>query len=119
MASDLLTSAQIGTVLVPGGFDGSAQKPPTLLISDLPATTRATIRTEGIMARRHYGTGSLRAVGQSWIGSWYGPDGRKVKRRIGAARTPGERDGLTKAQAEKRVRARCARPSDAPPPPGA
>jgi integrase len=53
------------------------------------------------MARRNYGTGSLRQVGQSWIGSWYGPDDRRVKRRIGAVRTTGARDGLTKAQAEK------------------
>jgi integrase len=53
------------------------------------------------MPRRNYGTGSLRQVGQSWIGSWYGPDERRVKRRIGAVRTPGASDGLTKAQAEK------------------
>ncbi|MGD1058817.1 MAG: site-specific integrase [Solirubrobacteraceae bacterium] len=52
------------------------------------------------MPRRNYGTGSLRQVGQSWIGSWYGPDDRRIKRRIGAVRTPGARDGLTKAQAE-------------------
>ena len=53
------------------------------------------------MPRRHYGTGSLRQVGQSWIGTWYGPDNRRIKRKIGPVRTPGERDGLTKAQAEK------------------
>lgn len=53
------------------------------------------------MSRRNYGTGSLRQVGQSWIGSWYGPDERRVKRRIGAIRSTGSRDGLTKAQAEK------------------
>jgi integrase len=53
------------------------------------------------MPRRNYGTGSLRQVGQSWIGSWYGPDERRIKRRIGAVRTPGASDGLTKAQAEK------------------
>lgn len=53
------------------------------------------------MPRRNYGTGSLRQVGQSWIGSWYGPDDRRIKRRIGAVRTPGASDGLTKAQAEK------------------
>jgi integrase len=53
------------------------------------------------MPRRNYGTGSLRQVGHSWIGSWYGPDERRVKRRIGAVRTPGANDGLTKAQAEK------------------
>jgi integrase len=54
--------------------------------------------------RRSYGTGSLRVVGKSWIGSWYGPDGRKIRRKVGPARTPGERDGLTKAQAEERLR---------------
>ena len=55
-------------------------------------------------ARRGYGTGSLRVIGQSWIGSWYGPDGRKIRRKVGPARTAGERDGLTKAQAEERFR---------------
>jgi integrase len=56
------------------------------------------------MARRTYGTGSLSTLGGSWVGSWYGPDGRRVKRRVGPARTPGERDGLTRAQAEKEFR---------------
>jgi integrase len=54
--------------------------------------------------RRGYGTGSLRIEGRSWIGSWYAPDGRKIRRKVGQARTPGERDGLTKAQAEQRLR---------------
>jgi integrase len=54
--------------------------------------------------RRGYGTGSLRVVGRSWIGSWYGPGGRKIRRKVGPARSPGERDGLTKAQAEERFR---------------
>ena len=54
--------------------------------------------------RRGYGTGSLKRVGGSWIGSWYGPDGRKIRRKVGPARTPGERDGLTVAQAEERFR---------------
>jgi integrase len=56
------------------------------------------------MGKRTYGTGSLRAVGGSWIGSWYGPDGRRVKRSIGRVRTGGSKDGLTKAQAEKELR---------------
>ncbi len=55
-------------------------------------------------ARRGYGTGSLRVEGRSWVGSWYGADGRKIRRKVGPARTPGERDGLTKAQAEERFR---------------
>lgn len=54
--------------------------------------------------RRGYGTGSLRIIGRSWVGSWYAPDGRKLMRKVGSARTPGERDGLTKSQAEERFR---------------
>jgi integrase len=54
--------------------------------------------------RRAYGTGSLKRTGSSWVGSWYGPDGRKIMRKVGPARTPGERDGLTKSQAEATFR---------------
>jgi integrase len=54
--------------------------------------------------RRGYGTGSLQRVGGSWIGSWYASDGRKIRRKVGAARAPGERDGLTVSQAEARFR---------------
>ncbi len=53
--------------------------------------------------RRGYGTGSLRQAGRSWVGSWYGPDGRKVQRKVGVARTPGESDGMTRAQAEREL----------------
>ena len=53
------------------------------------------------MARRAYGTGTLRVVGRSWIGSWYGPDGRRVQRKVGDVRTEGRADGLTKTQAER------------------
>ena len=56
------------------------------------------------MARRAYGTGTLRVVGRSWIGSWYGPDGRRVQRKVGDVRSEGGADGLTKAQAEKVLR---------------
>src|SRR5579872_1937430 len=56
------------------------------------------------MARRAYGTGTLRVVGRSWIGSWYGPDGRRVQRKVGDVRSEGRADGLTKAQAEKVLR---------------
>jgi integrase len=54
--------------------------------------------------RRGYGTGSLKRVGGSWIGSWYTPGGTKIRRKVGPARTLGERDGLTVAQAETRFR---------------
>jgi integrase len=54
--------------------------------------------------RRGYGTGSLKRVGNSWVGSWYGPTGKKIMRKVGPVRTPGERDGLTITQAEARFR---------------
>jgi len=54
--------------------------------------------------RRSYGTGSLQVIGGSWVGLWRGPDGLRIKRTIGRARTPGERDGLTKLQAEEAFR---------------
>ena len=54
--------------------------------------------------RRAYGTGVLRMVGNSWLGSLYGPDGRRVQRKVGAVRTEGRADGLTKAQAERELR---------------
>jgi integrase len=58
----------------------------------------------GTPRRRAYGTGSLRIVGQAWMASWYGDDGRRIQRKIGPARSPGETDGLTKAQAEGELR---------------
>jgi hypothetical protein len=59
-------------------------------------------------ARRSYGTGSLyvrtdAAGRESWYGQWR-IDGRLVKRRVGAKRQAGERDGLTKPQAERELR---------------
>jgi hypothetical protein len=38
------------------------------------------------------------------VGLWHAPDGRRIKRKIGTARTTGERDGLTKVQAEEAFR---------------
>lgn len=58
----------------------------------------------GKRTRRAYGTGTLRVVGGAWLASWYGPDGRRVQRKVGAVRTEGRNDGLTKAQAERALR---------------
>ena len=60
-------------------------------------------------ARRSYGTGSLHvredANGNgTWHARWYAPGGQRVKRRIGPARAPGSREGLTRAQAEQEMR---------------
>src|SRR3954452_10369872 len=54
--------------------------------------------------RRAYGTGSLQLIGGSWVGLWRGPDGLRIKRTIGRARTQGQRDGLTKVKAEEAFR---------------
>ena len=59
-------------------------------------------------ARRSYGSGSLEirtdARGrETYYGRWH-VDGRRMKRRIGPRRTPGERDGLTRPQAEAELR---------------
>jgi integrase len=53
--------------------------------------------------KRSYGSGSLFAYRGSWYGKWRLGE-RQVKRKIGAMRKPGTRDGLTKSQAERELR---------------
>ena len=53
--------------------------------------------------RRSYGTGSLFVYHGAWYGQWR-VGGRVVKRKIGVKREPGGRDGLTRTQAESRLR---------------
>lgn len=70
-------------------------------------------------ARRSYGTGSLYeradANGRvSWYGQWH-TNGRRTKRLIGVKRAEGARDGLTRTQAEARLRGLIAEtPASAP-----
>jgi integrase len=45
----------------------------------------------------------LRPVG-GWYGRWRDANGKLLNRKVGAIRSPGERDGLTKTQAEQRLR---------------
>ncbi|MFN8203589.1 MAG: site-specific integrase [Solirubrobacteraceae bacterium] len=54
--------------------------------------------------KRAYGSGSIVVKGQTYYGKWRWPDGRQVKRALGPIRQPGSREGLTKAQAEARLR---------------
>lgn len=54
--------------------------------------------------RRPYGSGSLFVRGRQWYGQWR-VGGRLVKRRVGPVRPTGSSDGLTKSQAEARLRA--------------
>lgn len=60
------------------------------------------------MARRSYGTGSLivrvdSGGAETWYGKWHA-NGRRVKRKVGPKRTEGNRDGLTRPQAEAELR---------------
>lgn len=59
-------------------------------------------------AKRSYGSGSLYPVtdaagNNNWYGKWR-RNGRQVKRKIGPVRKPGTRQGLTRAQAEAKLR---------------
>jgi integrase len=53
--------------------------------------------------KRSYGTGNLRVRRGAWYGQWH-VGGRRVQRKLGAVRQPGTRQGLTKRQAEARLR---------------
>ncbi len=55
-------------------------------------------------ARRHHGTGHLYEKSGAYYGRWRAPDGRLLNRRVGRIRSPGERDGLTRVQAERAFR---------------
>jgi integrase len=55
--------------------------------------------------KRSYGSGSLHPYRGAWYGKWRVGD-RQVKRRLGAIRAPGSRDGLTRRQAERELRRR-------------
>lgn len=64
--------------------------------------------TKPTARRRSYGTGSLytrvdRNGRETWYGQWR-TNGGRVKRRIGAKRAEGSRDGLTRTQAERELR---------------
>lgn len=54
--------------------------------------------------RRTAGTGHLYEKSGSYYGRWRTPDGRLLNRKIGKIRSIGERDGLTRTQAEREFR---------------
>jgi integrase len=56
------------------------------------------------VARRSYGTGHLHEKHGAWYGRWRTSDGRRLNRRVGEARVPGESDGMTRAMAEREFR---------------
>ncbi len=55
-------------------------------------------------ARRGHGTGHLYEKSGSYYGRWRTLDGRLLNRKIGRVRNTGERDGLSRAQAERHFR---------------
>jgi integrase len=61
---------------------------------------------EQLMAgqRRAYGTGSLYIRNDVYYGRWYTPAGGYANRRVGPVRRPGSKQGLTKGQAEAKLR---------------
>src|SRR5687768_128228 len=54
--------------------------------------------------RRAYGSGSVFVKSDAYYGKWR-VHGRQVMRKLGPIRQPGTRTGLTRAQAEARLRA--------------
>ncbi|HEY4347069.1 MAG TPA: hypothetical protein VGM80_05725 [Gaiellaceae bacterium] len=74
--------------------------------------------------KRTYGSGHLYVKSGAYYVRWRTPDGRHLNRRVGKVRTRGERDGLTRAEAERAARrlveldtARPAPPTPEEPPP--
>ena len=65
--------------------------------------------------RRPRGTGAVFQKGDRWYGQWY-LRGRLVKRSLGPVRVAGSRDGLTRTQAEARLRELMLEIDSAPPP---
>ncbi len=65
--------------------------------------------------RRPRGTGAVFDKGNRWYGQWY-VRGRIVKRSLGPVREPGTRTGLTRTQAEARLRELMLETDAAPPP---
>jgi integrase len=65
--------------------------------------------------RRARGTGEVFSKDGTWYGRFY-VRGKRVKRSLGPMRQPGTREGLTKAQAEARLREKMVAEASAPPP---
>jgi integrase len=63
--------------------------------------TSTTVRFV-LVAKRAYGSGSIRMKHGAWYGSWRTPDGRRTTRKLGPVRKG--RDGVTKTQAEGKLR---------------
>src|SRR3954453_21766998 len=56
------------------------------------------------MSRRSNGAGTVFIKHGNYYGRWYTPAGGRANRKLGPVRRPGTASGLTRAQAEKRLR---------------
>ncbi len=54
--------------------------------------------------KRTHGSGHLYVKWGSYYGRWRGYDGRLVNKKIGKVQARGEKDGLTRAEAERGLR---------------
>ena len=54
--------------------------------------------------KRPHGTGTLYIKWGSYYGRWLAPDGRRMNRKVGQARVRGEKDELTRSEAERALR---------------
>jgi hypothetical protein len=54
--------------------------------------------------KRSHGSGHLYVKHGSYYGRWRGADGRFVNKKIGSVRRRGEKDGITRAEAERGLR---------------
>ena len=62
----------------------------------------AVVALSGV--KRSHGSGHLYVKHGSYYGRWRGVDGRLVNKRIGKVRTRGQKDGITRADAERGLR---------------
>jgi len=92
------------------------------LLGQVDAATGSTVDPKRVMKqskaakkRRSRGTGAVLQKADRWYGQWY-VRGRLIKRSLGPVRQPGSRDGLTKSQAEARLRELMTQTNSAPAP---
>jgi integrase len=72
----------------------------TARLAGLPHVSRVML---SMPSRRPYGSGSLFEHRNAWYGRWY-IGNHRIKRKIGPKRAPGSSEGLTRSQAERRLR---------------
>src|SRR5688572_2762715 len=73
-------------------------------VADIGVRAIRIARENARMPRRSHGTGHLYEKHGSYYGRWRTVDGRWLNRKVGRVRTPGQRDGLTRSQAERAFR---------------